>query len=174
VYRRELLGLASLETRFTDYISPEHRIAHDRWITFLGQLVGATAEIDECLVGYRQHDANLFGQGSGARTQAATDIVGRTDLYMEVTRQMLSIIHGMDDGYREIFPLFNKGKCIEFFERALEQLRVRKEIYMEGSKLKAVLDICVSVSNKTYTSVHSGKLRWRSVVNDLRFVALRS
>lgn len=174
VYRRELLSIVSVESRFRDYISPQHLIAHDRWITFLGQLVGATAEVDECLVGYRQHDANLFGQGSGGKIRTTTDLVERTDLYIEVTRQMLSIIHSLDDQYEKIFPLYNKENCIEFFERAMAQLQARKEIYAESSKLKALLNAGVALSRKTYTNVHDDKFRWKSLVSDVRFIALRT
>ena len=59
VFRRELLKLVSINDRFIDYIVPSELIAHDRWIMLLGQMVGATAEIKDPLVDYRQHQQSF-------------------------------------------------------------------------------------------------------------------
>lgn len=170
--RRDLLEITSANDRFLDYIAPEHLIAHDRWVTFLGQMVGATAEIDETLVDYRQHGNNLYGQGSRNRFAVVDDIETRNAVYSAATLQMLHTVQNMEDAITDLFPLFDKPKSIEFVLNALAQLKARQLIYDSGSRLDALRMACVAAAGGRYRGINDGKMHWRSLARDLRFVAL--
>lgn len=61
VFCRDLLDVIPPVSRGRDNIDCRRRLAHDRWIYFLGQTFGKTIYLNEPLVLYRQHTANLFG-----------------------------------------------------------------------------------------------------------------
>jgi glycosyltransferase involved in cell wall biosynthesis len=61
VLRKELLELDELWSRSLDQNEPKECMAHDQWFFFLSNSLGSVAYIDEPLVRYRQHDANLYG-----------------------------------------------------------------------------------------------------------------
>ncbi|WP_165361270.1 glycosyltransferase [Lichenibacterium ramalinae] len=62
-FDRRLLDLLPHDraTRGSDSNAPENALGHDGWTSFLAGSFGKIALLDEPLVGYRQHSANVFG-----------------------------------------------------------------------------------------------------------------
>src|SRR5271166_680649 len=174
VFRRELLYITSAKDRFIDYISPGHMIAHDRWVCFLGQMVGATAEIDDCLVEYRQHQNNAFGQGTRGMFTTTSDIKTRSLNYIDATSRMLEIVRNLPTETSIDFPLYDSSKCIDFVERSLAQLHSRHKVYLGQSGLASLRHICTGVIQGKYRGIHDNKIRWKSLVRDLEFAASRT
>jgi glycosyltransferase involved in cell wall biosynthesis len=170
VFRREVLHLADNFTRFVDFIQPSHRVAHDRWIIFLSQMVGKTVEINEPLVGYRQHTDNAFGDGTKKRDLNNSDIVRRSDDYISATLAMIKIVANMPTETTAVFPEFDRDKALFFLRRACEQLEARNNIYVANTSLSAWREFLSCVKNDRYTGVHSGEFRWRSLARDLHFL----
>lgn len=174
VFRRELLKLVSINDRFIDYIEPGELIAHDRWIMLLGQMVGATAEIKDPLVDYRQHSSNLFGAGSMKKSNASFDLEKRSEDYIRATSQMISVLDKISPDASRSFPLFDKDKCRKFLESALLQLKSRHRIYESSTRSGAIHHLWECFSANNYRSVHDGSMRWRSLMRDAQFAVLRS
>ncbi|GAU86723.1 alpha-L-Rha alpha-1,3-L-rhamnosyltransferase [Bosea sp. BIWAKO-01] len=172
VYRRELLRVADINDRFIDYIVPTEMIAHDRWIMFLAQMVGSTAELAEPLVKYRQHESNTFGSRSKNRKRFDRDIRRDTDFYIASTAKMLEIVCNIPEEVGYEFPLFDRDKSKLYLERALNQLTMRRYIYNSQSKISSFGKIYRCVKTGSYRSVHGGHNRWRSLGRDLQFALL--
>ncbi len=60
-FRRSLLPLFSLRETSFDMWSPPEPLAHDQWAHTLAGALGKVVYLNEDLVDYRQHGANLFG-----------------------------------------------------------------------------------------------------------------
>jgi glycosyltransferase involved in cell wall biosynthesis len=173
VYRRDLLGIADINDRFIDYIVPTEMIAHDRWIMFLAQMVGSTAEIAEPLVKYRQHGTNTFGRSSKNAITLGRDIKNNIDFYIKSTSKMLEIVSNIPEAANHVFPSFNQVECMRFLRQALRQLEARKSIYNSTSRAVSLARIyeCFKLGN--YKSVHNNSNRWRSIARDLQFALLK-
>lgn len=174
VFRRELLYLANIEARFRDFIVPKEKIAHDRWIVFLGQVVGETAELSLPLVTYRQHATNLFGDGRRSHKGKAHDPIKELDDYITATADMIAVIRDLPDETRAAFPLFDREKAIHFFQRALHQLQQRKQVYVSRDRRRGLLAVVGNIRSGVYRSVHRDAIRWRSIARDLKYCATRS
>ncbi|MCJ2116401.1 glycosyltransferase [Methylobacterium sp. J-001] len=174
VFRRELLHLADIQGRFRDFIVPNEKIAHDRWIVFLGQVVGETAELNLPLVTYRQHATNLFGDGRRSHKARGHDPIRELDDYISATADMIEVIRDLPDETEVTFPLFDRGKAIHFFQRALHQLRQRKQVYVSRSRPRGVWAVIRNIRGGVYRSVHQDAIRWRSIARDLKYCATRS
>ncbi|WP_407176488.1 glycosyltransferase [Bradyrhizobium sp. STM 3562] len=170
VFRREIIELVDIQDRIIDYIVPSERLAHDRWVMLLGQMVGATAEIKDPLVGYRQHATNLFG--SQRRKHSAFDLRRRSEIYIDATSQMLDVVAKMPTDTNESFPLFDKDRCHRFLSSALLQLTRRHTIYESASTSTAFRQIWACLSQGSYRNVHDGSMRWKSLMRDAKFAAL--
>lgn len=168
VFRRQLLSLTNIEDRFSDFIVPGERIAHDRWVMFLSQMVGRTAEIAAELTQYRQHDANLFGGAAYARPAAIASIPERNACYINATCEMLGVLERLAPGARRSFRLFDEDRCRAFLEEALAQLEARARVYQSRSRLTAATQICRALTRGEYLRVHDRSLRWRSVARDIQ------
>ena len=174
VFRRELLHLADIDGRFRDFIVPKEKIAHDRWIVFLGQVVGETAELNLPLVTYRQHATNLFGDGRRSHKAQAHDPIRELDDYIAATADMIAVIRDLPDETEATFPLFDREKAIHFFQKALHQLEQRKRVYVPRSRPRGVWAVIRNIRGGVYRSVHHDAIRWRSIARDLKYCAIRS
>lgn len=172
VFRRKLIELIDINERFIDYIVPSEKIAHDRWVTLLGQMVGATAEISEPLVNYRQHSNNLFGDGFHKKKISAVDIRKRSEDYIKATSQMASVLSKIPIEANDSFPLFDKDRCQQFVNSALLQLRSRHRIYESSTRSSAFRRVWECLSDGYYRNVHNGSMRWWSLARDVKFAAL--
>lgn len=173
VFRRDLLDLWDIEDRFTDFIVPSAMIAHDRWVTFLAQVVGQVVEIDVPLVRYRQHGNNLFGDGTRARHPRPRTAAGGSDPYRDATAAMIRIVTRLPDATAGAFPLFDRARAVGFLQRALHQLDEREAVYRSASRLDALKRLWALVTSGTYRAVHDGNIRWRSIAKDLKFTLVR-
>jgi glycosyltransferase involved in cell wall biosynthesis len=174
VYRRELLALADVNDRFIDYIVPTEMIAHDRWIMFLAQMVGSTAEIAEPLVKYRQHGNNVFGRGRRDLSVLGRDIKGETEYYIKSTSKMIEIVATFPDDTKLVFPEFDRRNCIDFLSRALKQLESRSVIYDAESRAVSLYRLYECIRSGRYKAAHNNRNRFRSIIRDLKFALQRS
>jgi hypothetical protein len=148
-------------------------IAHDRWVTFLAQVVGQEVEIDVPLVRYRQHGNNLFGDGTRVRHPRPRSAAGGSDPYRDATAAMIRIVTRLPDASTGAFPLFDRDRAVGFLQRALHQLDEREAVYRSASRLEALKRLCAVVTSGTYRAVHDGNIRWRSIDKDLTFTLVR-
>jgi glycosyltransferase involved in cell wall biosynthesis len=169
LFRRDLLKIFPLEERFLDYISPQHLIAHDRWVTFLGQVVGSTVEIRENLVSYRQHDRNIYGNRKSLTSFSKKQIEERSSTYIKATERMTQIVKSISIPPDYGFILYDREKSLEFFERALQQLVKRDSIYHSKTRFVAIAKIVVFIFQGVYRNTHNERLRWKSIAMDVRF-----
>lgn len=174
VFRRDMMHLYNIDDRFVDYIDRSYPVAHDRWISFLGQMLGSTVEIDEPLVDYRQHQGNLFGASGHANSAPLTNMKDRSLIYIGATLKMLDIMHNIPNETEKLFPMFDKEKCLLFIDAGLKQLRARHEIYATDDRLNALKIYRHLLWEGKYKNIHDGKVRWRSIVRDLKFIASRA
>lgn len=173
IFRRDLLELWDVFDRFVDFIVPSENIAHDRWVMFLAQVVGQTAEIDVPLVRYRQHDKNLFGDGRRRRRESTSAIIKSLGAYKDATATMIKIVSNLPDTTVHLFPLFDRSRALAFLSRALEQLERREAVYNSATRAEALGRIWSASTSGIYRSVHDGSLRWRSIARDLKFALIR-
>lgn len=173
IFRRELLDLWSFEDRFIDFIVPSEMISHDRWVMFLAQMVGNTFEINIPLVRYRQHANNLFGDGILKRNTVSRAAAGASYPYRTATNSMITIIENLPESTVQQFPLFNRARALGFLKRALRQLEERELIYETATPFGALKRISACITSGTYQSVHNNRIRWRSIVKDVRFAMIR-
>lgn len=61
VFRKDLLSYSDLQSIGRDHLFVDKEFAHDQWFYFLAACLGNIAFVDEPLVGYRQHESNVFG-----------------------------------------------------------------------------------------------------------------
>ncbi len=168
IFRRDLLSVVPPEARFLDYIDPGHRIAHDRWIFFLGQILGCTAEIAAPLVQYRQHDANAFGAQTILQPRTRDAIQRSNASYVEATRDMVAIIEALPEALTQRFPAFDKASALHVFRSALHQAEMRDRIYA-APRLAGLLMVARHGLTGGYRRAESGAQRWRSIAKDLLY-----
>jgi len=60
LFRRKILTFTEDCARGIDFVGGSLRLPHDRWIMYLANMFGKTAEIDKELVLYRQHSQNIL------------------------------------------------------------------------------------------------------------------
>ena len=61
VFDAQLLSLIPAASRGIEYLDPDQRLSHDRWIYFLACCFGNVVTLSRPLTDYRQHQSNLFG-----------------------------------------------------------------------------------------------------------------
>jgi len=168
VFRRDLLHVSSHVTRFRDYINPKNSISHDRWITFLAQIMGNIVEIEDRLVNYRQHQNNLYGTGkSSDQKETRAEVLAKAAVYLDVTRHMVSLVEELDPSSEALFPLFDRDEAGRVMRRALLQQEARSRSY-GMTRARAVGQIGLSVWRGAYRGAHNGRMRYRSLAKDLR------
>lgn len=172
VFRRQILDVAGFQNRFVDYITPNMPIAHDRWITFLGQTLGKTVEISEPLVKYRQHENNLYGKSylKNQLQKTRTQIAAESKTYIQATRRMLEIIDEIDPAAELLFPEFNRIKSKKVLEKALVILSQRDAIYRSPRIIDSLIQVFKNSTTGIYTNPHNQKIRIRSLLKDLAFI----
>lgn len=172
LFRKGILDVSSGIRRFADYIDPDKPISHDRWITFLAQLVGSIVVLEDRLVDYRQHENNLYGFGTSRRVkETRTHMVRIASAYLEATRRMREIVDELDHRSEALFPLFDRDKARAFVSTGLYQQEFRNRSYRQGP-VRAILTICVETLRGGYRGAHDGQTRYRSALKDIK-VALK-
>jgi glycosyltransferase involved in cell wall biosynthesis len=169
VFRRDLLEIVPVESRFVDYISPQHRIAHDRWVFFLAQVLGCTAEIAEPLVRYRQHSHNLYGAAPPIRSRESRMLARGENLpYIEATAAMVRIIEALPEDAEARFPAFDRRAAQDLYRAAYAQVCARGTVYDVGGA-RGVARVFSNLALGHYRRAESSGQRWRSVARDLLY-----
>lgn len=167
VYRRDILTVSRDIARFCNYLDPAQPTAHDRWVTFLAQILGQTVELDAPLVDYRQHQNNLYGIGKPrekAEDRATYVAKGRT--YLEATRRMVEVIDELDPACEARFPAFDRAAARRFLRRALRQQEARSRSY-GMHPVVAMAQIAFATCCGAYLGANDNRMRFGSIARDL-------
>jgi glycosyltransferase involved in cell wall biosynthesis len=170
--RRDILTVSRDVARFRDYIDPTKRIAHDRWVTFLAQVLGNVVALDARLVDYRQHQTNLYGAG---KTKGASEdrarLVAKAADYLAATRRMAEIIDELDPASEALFPAFDRRAARRFVDRALRQLEARSRTYALHP-IAAIGQIGLAACSGAYLGANDRRMRLRSIARDLQIATM--
>jgi len=172
VFRRELLAIGPVQSRFLDYIAPEHRIAHDRWVCFLSQVTGHTVEIATPLVKYRQHGKNLFGATSARRKINRAAVQSDNDSYIAATSEMVQIVGSLPTDVRKHFPAFDRDAALAVYSLALNQVTARGKVY-DAARMSSPILIAINFAKGEYRNSHNGRQRWTSLAKDILYCVAR-
>lgn len=171
VFRRALLEIISPKERGIDYITGRRKLAHDRWILFLANMVGKTRLIAAELVGYRQHTSNTFGAGGGGRWRAVTrsidDICKEAECYVQASREFRALIPRFARDTAERFPLFDERACIAFWDKVSVSQEDRLASYTDASRLMRVTRVIHALAQGRYINPASNQFRPMALGKDL-------
>lgn len=167
VFRRSLLNLSDNSKRFDSYLKAGVPVAHDRWITLLGQIVGRTVELPIPLVDYRQHDDNLFGVPGRKTSQVS--LLDRSTRYINSTIQMQEVVTLLDADATQ-FPLFDPEATLRYIQRAVMHLEARHRIYKKPRSFTSAANMVRCAQSRRYRNIHDETIRWKSIARDLRFL----
>lgn len=164
-FRRSLLTAIPPEKRGSDYISGGKRLAHDRWIFFLANMLGQSRLMPMPLVDYRQHDNNLFGAYPRfGRTRA--NVIASAARHRQAAAEFSALVREIPGDAAAQFPLFDRARCVQFWEKALLQQEARQRVYQANSFFRALSQATENLLAGIYKNTHDGKLRWRSAAKD--------
>lgn len=173
-FRRVLLEIVAPDLRVSDYITGHPRLAHDRWILLLANLVGSTREIAEPLVDYRQHGANVFGaakpkSGNGSRSRTRQE----SDRYVLATEQQEALLDQIAHHPATASLQYDQRLAADFLNRALDQQRARNALYATYG-LRAWLHWLRNIANGTYRTIHKRRFRPQAALKDLQYLISRT
>lgn len=168
-FPRRLLTAVPPHLRPADYISGSKRLSHDRWIVFLANMLGRTRLISRSLVDYRQHGNNLFGAHPrfGNFTKAGT--LAAVARHRHAAEEFGALVGGIPDEVAAQFPLFDRARCEQFWERALWQQEARQRVYRATSTSRALFLGAQNFLAGVYKNTHDGKFRWQSAAKDFAY-----
>jgi glycosyltransferase involved in cell wall biosynthesis len=171
VFRRSLLDVIPSDFRGRDYVTGKPKLAHDRWVLYLANMMGKTIEIGQPLVDYRQHGDNLFGAlNPYSMRQTRESTISVSARYVDSASEQLNLIELIDGSIVEQFPLFNRVAAQNFWRQAQRQQIARSHIYLARGRIAAGALLCKNLIVGVYSSVHSGKFRPASVLKDLVYI----
>jgi len=168
-FRRSLLTAVPPNLRGADYISDGKRLAHDRWILFLANMLGNSHLIPVSLVDYRQHDSNLFGAYPRFIRGTKASAIASAARYRQAAAEFGALIGGISEEVAAQFPLFDRTLCAQFWEKALLQQEARQRVYLAPSLFRALWRATENLLAGVYKNTHDGKLRWRSAAKDFAY-----
>jgi glycosyltransferase involved in cell wall biosynthesis len=171
VFRRELLDVIPPSRRGIDYITGGRPLAHDRWILFLANLVGRTAEIQEPLAGYRQHGANQFGSAEArlARNWRSAAL-GTSNRYLLAAREQRALVETAANSPGISETEFDHQRAARFWDKAIFQLKARNRVYAARNTLLGAAWIALNLISGAYLTIPHRHFRLRSVMKDLAFL----
>ena len=167
-FRRSLLNLYPFDLRPIDYISGRGPMAHDRWIQFLANIAGDTVELDDQLVGYRQHGQNLFGASArvAERPLSREAATARGRVYANVARECRAILDHLDPEAAKSFQRLNLEAAIRFWDEVVEIDARRLALYEAPTRLKSISLFLSNLKRHTYSDVCDRKFRMKAAVKD--------
>jgi glycosyltransferase involved in cell wall biosynthesis len=170
IFRRDILQFCAWEERYVDYIEQGGGlIAHDRWVHFMGQVLGETVEICEDLVLYRQHGANLYGVAKERAVSISShDLRSRNPGYIASTKGMLKAVAAIPDLAVINFPSFSKNRSLQVLQDSLSQLEAREAVFRNGGAYGMAI-VMKNLLKRRYHNPRTGVLRWQSVARDGMF-----
>ena len=166
---RRLLDLLPHDggTRGSDSNAPDNCLGHDGWTSFLAGSFGTIAAIDEPLVAYRQHGANVFGfQDRGflgkirAKMADERSRVRRVAWLVDVARHRVSVLeaHAGDD------PRFTAP--IAHWRRVHRHCAARRALNTDERTLRRVGHLAANLAAGTYLHPRRGGLGWDRLMED--------
>lgn len=167
-FRRSLLDVLPWTERATDYVDPRMKLSHDRWVTLLANMCGDTVELEERLVGYRQHSSNLFG----ANFQNPKSIFDRSvalassELKSQCAENCYNLCQLALPAAADRFPSLNVEQASAFWRRARCQQDMRSALYRAPSGLPTIERFLRNLASGCYIAVNSPTLLLRWVAKD--------
>ena len=179
LFRRKILTFTENCARGIDPVGGSLRLPHDRWVMYLANMFGKTAEIDKELVLYRQHGQNIFG-GSVAKTIDTTlisksnldrnNIIRKAELHRQFSYDSYQNIEKMGSKVSEVFPLFHKEKCEIYWKKAILHYDSRIKIYKASNRIASFALFLKAVISMTYTHNERKGIRWKAMLKDMLFI----
>lgn len=168
-FRRSLLTAVPPHLRGSDYISGSERLAHDRWILFLANMLGRSRLIPAPLVNYRQHGNNLFGAYPRFKIGTRASVIAAAARYRQAAAEFRALVNGIPENVAAQFPLFDRARCAQFWDELFLQQEARLRVYRATSSLRTLFFAVQNLLTGVYKNTHDGKLRWRSVAKDFAY-----
>jgi glycosyltransferase involved in cell wall biosynthesis len=168
-FRHSLVTAVPPDLRGSDYISGSERLAHDRWILFLANMLGRSRLIPMPLVDYRQHDNNLFGAYPRFNIGTRASAIAASARYRQAAAEFRALVNAIPENVAAQFPLFYRARCAQFWDRAFLQQEARQRVYLATSSLRTLFFAAQNLFSGVYKNTHDGKLRWRSVAKDFAY-----
>lgn len=179
VFRRKILTFTEDCVRGVDFVGGSLRLPHDRWIMYLANMFGKTAEVDKELVLYRQHGQNIFG-GGVAKTIDTTlmsksnlnrnNIIRKAELHRQFSYESYQNIEKMGSQVSKAFPLFDKEKCKIYWRKATLHYDNRIKIYKASNRITSFALFSKAVISMNYTHNEKKGVRWRAMLKDMLFI----
>lgn len=171
-FRATLLEYSDLWDKSVSHFSKSDRMGHDRWMTFLAANLGKVVILEDQLVSYRQHDANLFGapgekivallSGSGRSARSEGE---RISLIAEALDNRVAILDAMSARGAKISPI-NQQRFRQF-ARAAKLREVCHSSHPRKTKIWAVFRLIVTLS---YAQGNPWRFPLGAMLTDLRAV----
>lgn len=172
VFHRSLLTVAETDARCIDYVSGAPRLAHDRWILFLANIVGATCEIALPLADYRQHGGNLYGSGKHTKPFSRQRVMQESDRYVRAGERMRDIVAGLAANNPANGIAYDHARTLAWIDRAVRQQTARNAIYHAG-RARGALIWATNFANGTYQSLVDDRFLAKAALKDLRCLMSR-
>ncbi len=109
VFRRVLLGAAPFWSGLRDTFDPDRDMGHDVFFFALAATLGKVAYVHDCLVDYRQHDAQAFG----ALTVAPPGILRRWLYRLEDRRHIYAHLARVADSFASVISRWRASADLE-------------------------------------------------------------
>ena len=168
-FRRELLTAVPPDLRGPDFISGSERLAHDRWIVFLANMLGRTQLLCEPLVDYRQHANNLFGAYPAFGRSSKSKIIASAARFRQASEEFRTLVNRIPDEVAAQFPLFDRRLCEQFWQKSIWQQEARERVYQAASAFSAFSRVIGNLLAGAYRNTHDGRFRWQSAAKDFAY-----
>jgi len=168
-FRRQLLSVIPSAGRVVDYMSGAPRLSHDRWIGFLASHFGATFEMADYLVDYRQHGRNVFGAHHKPNLGTAEQQREARLRYCRAANEFLAQMDRVDRAAASAFPAFDRDQSRAFLARLAQKETQRGRVYEATNPVSAVGHVASNLFNATYAAPGAALPRPGPVARDLYF-----
>ena len=145
--------------RGSDSNAPDNRLGHDGWTSFLAGSFGTIAAIDEPLVAYRQHGANVFGfQGRSllgkiqAKMADERSRVRRVAWLVDIARHRADMLEAHAGGD----PRFTAP--VAHWRRVHRHCAARHHLNSDERRLRRVGHLAANLARGTYRHPRNGGL----------------
>ncbi|MFT3731440.1 MAG: glycosyltransferase [Hyphomicrobium sp.] len=172
VFDRILLELVSPDARGIDYMVRDIKLAHDRWIFFLANLTGVTAEIAAPLVNYRQHGGNLFGAPRrNSHYKTRQKVIVESDIYLRSAKEQRALVDLLASSPLSAQTLFDRSRAEAYWDAVVAHQQARNTLYRAGSRIGEFGQWLRNLSDQKYITVPDNRFQARGALKDLLFIA---
>lgn len=176
-FRRTLLEVLPPQGRPLSVHSPDRRMPHDDWITFLGHALGRSAVLPESLVRYRVHSDNI--SGANERRRGWKEYLRRSVLVSaeEVEKDyratsdraaQLSAIRTNDAGLAAA-----AARAAQYYQKLADFYGQRVELWRVPSRFKRAFRFVSLWRRGVYKGFEAGAASKREAQKDLLFGVLQ-